>query len=57
MSSKEWISFQRAEMRMGKIEKIFKDHFEYVDYWGNVVNFCDMDKYNFYEVRQRKCNK
>jgi hypothetical protein len=54
MSSKEWISFQKAEARMEKIEKIFKDHFEYVDYCGNVVNFCDMDKYNFYEVRRIK---
>ena len=54
MSSKEWISFQKAEARMEKIEKLFKDHFEYVDYCGNVVNFSDMDKYNFYEVRQIK---
>ena len=54
MSSKEWISFQKSEARMEKIEKLFSNEFYWVDVDGDkVYHPDDMKRDMYYEVNRK----
>jgi hypothetical protein len=54
MSSKEWISFQKSEARMEKIEKLFSNEFYWVDVDGNeIYDINHMKRDMYYEVNKK----